>query len=97
MTGPYLNAAALRAVGYDKNARISRLVRCSAIAMEIPRVCSSPSPTPTFLFHPRQRTEALREDQLNSSRLFFRELNRFGITTLSTAGADFRIIPTTTA
>ena len=43
-----LNAAALRAVGYDKNAPDFPAVRFNAIAMEIPRVFSSPSPTPTF-------------------------------------------------
>ena len=34
-----------------------------------------------------------REDQLNSSRLFFRELNRFGITSAIDAGGGFQNYP----
>jgi hypothetical protein len=34
-----------------------------------------------------------REDQLNSSRLFFRELNRFGITSVIDAGGGFQNYP----
>src|SRR6516164_8168355 len=34
-----------------------------------------------------------REDQLNSSRLFFRELNRFGITSVIDAGGGFQAYP----
>src|SRR4029077_16152966 len=34
-----------------------------------------------------------REDQINSSRLFFRELNRFGITSVIDAGGGFQNYP----
>ena len=34
-----------------------------------------------------------REDQLNSSRLVFRELNRFGITSVIDAGGGFQNYP----
>jgi len=36
-------------VGYDKNSRVSRLVRFSTIATEIPRILIA-NPTPTFLY-----------------------------------------------
>jgi len=53
-----LNAAALRAVAMTRTPRVSRLVRFSAIATEIPPGFSSPTPTPTFSIPPRQGTKA---------------------------------------
>jgi predicted amidohydrolase YtcJ len=47
----------------------------------------------TSLLHSREGSKLSHEDQLNSSRLFFRELNRFGITSLIDAGGGFQNDP----
>jgi predicted amidohydrolase YtcJ len=89
-----LNAAALRAVGYDKNAP-------DFIAGEVQRDRhGNPTgllvamPNASILYSTLAKGPKLsREDQLNSSRLFFRELNRFGITSAIDAGGGFQNYP----
>jgi hypothetical protein len=89
-----LNGAALRAVGYDKNVP-------EFPAGEVQRD-SHGNPTGLLIAKPNANTlystlakgpKLSREDQLNSSRLFFRELNRFGITSAIDAGGGFQNYP----
>jgi predicted amidohydrolase YtcJ len=82
-----LNGAALRAVGYTKDTP-------DPPAGEIQRDRQG-NPTGVLIAKPNsyilyssifKGPKLLREDQLNSTRLFFRELNRFGITSVVDAG-----------
>jgi hypothetical protein len=89
-----LNGAALRAVGYDKNApnfpggEIQRDRRGNPTGLLIAK------PNANILYSTLAKGPKLsREDQLNSSRLFFRELNRFGITSVIDAGGGFQNYP----
>ena len=89
-----LNAAALRAVGYDKNApnfpagEIQRDRHGNATGLLIAK------PNANILYSTLAKGPKLsRQDQLNSSRLFFRELNRFGITSVIDAGGGFQNYP----
>jgi hypothetical protein len=87
-----LNGAALRAVGYTKD---------TPQAGEIQRDKKG-NPTGILIAKPNsyilyssifKGPKLSREDQLNSSRLFFRELNRFGITSVVDAGGGFQNYP----
>src|SRR5580698_1921671 len=89
-----LNRAALRAVGYTKDTP-------DPVGGEIQRDRQG-SPTGLLLAKPNANIlystlakgpKLSREDQLNSSRLFFRELNRFGITSAIDAGGGFQNYP----
>src|SRR5689334_5524408 len=89
-----LNAAALRAVCYDKNApdfpagEVQRDHRGNPTGLLIA------NPNANILYSTLAKGPKLsREDQLNSSRLFFRELNRFGITSVIDAGGGFQNYP----
>jgi predicted amidohydrolase YtcJ len=89
-----LNAAALRAVGYTKNApdfpagEVQRDSRGNPTGLLIAK------PNANILYSTLARGPKLsRQDQLNSSRLFFRELNRFGITSAIDAGGGFQNYP----
>ena len=89
-----LNGAALRAVGYDKNApdfpagEVQRDSRGNPTGLLIAK------PNANILYATLARGPKLsREDQLNSSRLFFRELNRFGLTSAIDAGGGFQNYP----
>jgi predicted amidohydrolase YtcJ len=89
-----LNGAALRAVGYDKNApdfpagEVQRDRHGNPTGMLIAK------PNANILYSTLFKGPKLsREDQLNSSRLFFRELNRFGITSAIDAGGGFQNYP----
>ena len=89
-----LNRAALRAVGYDKNApefpagEVQRDSRGNPTGLLIAK------PNANILYATLAKGPKLsREDQLNSSRLFFRELNRFGITSAIDAGGGFQNYP----
>ena len=74
--------------------RIFRPAKFSATVTGIPRVFLSPSPNANILYATLAKGPKLsREDQLNSSRLFFRELNRFGITSVIDAGGGFQNYP----
>jgi hypothetical protein len=87
-----LNGAALRAVGYTKD---------TPQAGEIQRDKKG-NPTGILIAKPNsyilysiifKGPKLSREDQLNSSRLVFRELNRFGITSVVDAGGGFQNYP----
>jgi predicted amidohydrolase YtcJ len=89
-----LNGAALRAVGYDKTApdfpagEVQRDRHGNPTGMLIAK------PNANILYSSLAKGPKLsREDQVNSSRLFFRELNRFGITSAIDAGGGFQSYP----
>ena len=89
-----LNAAALRAVGYDKKApefpagEIQRDSRGNPTGLLIAK------PNANILYSTLAKgPKLLRQDQLNSSRQFFRELNRFGLTSAIDAGGGFQNYP----
>jgi predicted amidohydrolase YtcJ len=89
-----LNAAALRAVGYGKDSpefpagEVQRDSRGNPTGLLIAK------PNANILYSTLARGPKLsREDQLNSSRLFFRELNRFGLTSVIDAGGGFQNYP----
>jgi predicted amidohydrolase YtcJ len=89
-----LNGAALRAVGYTKGApdfpagEVQRDSRGNPTGLLIAK------PNANILYSTLAKGPKLsREDQLNSSRLFFRELNRFGITSAVDAGGGFQNYP----
>jgi predicted amidohydrolase YtcJ len=89
-----LNGAALRAVGYTKDtgdppaAEIQRDKRGNPTGLVLAK------PNANILYSAIAKGPKLsREDQINSSRLFFRELNRFGITSAIDAGGGFQNYP----
>jgi hypothetical protein len=89
-----LNGAALRAVGYDKTApdfpagEVQRDRHGNPTGMLIAK------PNANILYSTLAKGPKLsREDQVISSRLFFRELNRFGITSAIDAGGGFQSYP----
>jgi hypothetical protein len=89
-----LNGAALRALGYTKSApdfpggELQRDSRGNPTGLLIAR------PNANILYSTLAKGPGLsRQDQLNSSRLFFRELNRFGITSAIDAGGGFQNYP----
>src|SRR5437868_5659808 len=82
-----LNAAALRAVGYDKNAQNFPAGEVQRDRHGNPTGLLIAKPNANILYSTLAKGPRLsRQDQLNSSRLFFRELNRFGITSAIDAG-----------
>jgi predicted amidohydrolase YtcJ len=89
-----LNAAALRAVGYDKNAPDFPAGEVQRDRHGNPTGLLIAKPNANILYSTLAKGPKLsREDQLNSSRLFFRELNRFGITSAIDAGGGFQNFP----
>jgi predicted amidohydrolase YtcJ len=89
-----LNGAGLRAVGYGKSVpgfpagEVQRDRHGNPTGMLIAK------PNANILYSTLAKGPKLsREDQLNSSRLFFRELNRFGITSAIDAGGGFQNYP----
>src|SRR5260221_8515150 len=89
-----LNGAALRAVGYSKDSpefpagEVQRDSRGNPTGLLIAK------PNANILYSTLARGPKLsREDQFNSSRLFFRELNRFGLTSVIDAGGGFQNYP----
>ena len=90
----WLNAAALRAVGYTKDTpeppagEIQRDRHGNPTGLIIAR------PNAMILYSTLAKGPKLsREDQMNSTRLFMRELNRFGITSVIDAGGGFQNYP----
>jgi predicted amidohydrolase YtcJ len=90
----FLNGAALRAVSYTKDTpeppggEIQRDKRGNPTGLLIAR------PNAMVLYSTLFKGPKLgREDQMNSSRLFMRELNRFGITSVIDAGGGFQNYP----
>jgi predicted amidohydrolase YtcJ len=68
--------------------------RSNAIVTAIQQDCSLLSRNATILYATLAKGPKLsREDQLNSTRLFMRELNRFGITSVVDAGGGFQNYP----
>jgi predicted amidohydrolase YtcJ len=89
-----LNAAALRAVGYDKSAPNFPAGEVQRDRHGNPTGLLIANPNANILYSTLAKGPKLsREDQLNSSRLFFRELNRFGITSAIDAGGGFQNYP----
>jgi predicted amidohydrolase YtcJ len=89
-----LNGAALRAVGYTKDTpdppagEIQRDKRGNPTGLLLAK------PNANILYSTLAKGPKLsRQDQLNSSRHFFRELNRFGITSAIDAGGGFQNYP----
>ncbi|HYL99209.1 MAG TPA: amidohydrolase family protein, partial [Blastocatellia bacterium] len=89
-----LNAAALRAVGYTKNTpdppggEIQRDKNGNPTGLLIAK------PNANILYSTLAKGPKLsREDQANSTRLFMRELNRFGLTSVIDAGGGFQNYP----
>src|ERR1700752_5167287 len=90
----FLNAAALRAVGYDKNAPNFPAGEVQHDRHGNPTGLLIAKPNANILYSTLAKGPKLsREDQLNSPRLFFRELNRFGITSAIDAGGGFQNYP----
>jgi predicted amidohydrolase YtcJ len=90
----WLNAAALRAVGYTKNTpnppggEIQRDKHGNPTGLLIAK------PNANILYSTLAKGPKLSyQDQLNSTRLFMRELNRFGITSAIDAGGGFQNYP----
>ena len=89
-----LNRAALRALGYDKNAPDFPGGEVQLDRHGSPAGLLIAKPNASILYATLAKGPKLsREDQLNSSRLFFRELNRFGITSVIDAGGGFQNYP----
>jgi hypothetical protein len=89
-----LNGAALRAVGYTKETpdppagEIERDKKGNPTGMLIAK------PNANILYSTLAKGPRLtREDQTNSTRLFMRELNRFGLTSVIDAGGGFQNYP----
>lgn len=89
-----LNGAALRAVGYTKETpeplggEIQRDGKGNPTGLLIAR------PNAMLLYSTLAKGPKLsREDQTNSTRLFMRELNRFGVTSAIDAGGGFQNFP----
>src|SRR5438046_3048142 len=90
----FLNRAALRAVGYTKDTpepiggEIQRDKHGNPTGLLIAR------PNASILYSTLAKGPKLsREDQLNSTRHFMRELNRFGVTSAIDAGGGFQNYP----
>jgi predicted amidohydrolase YtcJ len=90
----WINGAALRAVGYTKDSpnppagEIQRDRHGNPTGLLIAR------PNAMILYSTLAKGPKLsREDQTNSTRLFMRELNRFGITSVIDAGGGFQNYP----
>src|SRR5262245_26973106 len=76
-----LNGAALRALGYDKHAPEFPAGEVQRDRHGNPTGLLIAKPNANILYATLAKGPTLsRQDQFNSSRLFFRELNRFGIT-----------------
>src|SRR5271167_3130529 len=89
-----LNRAALRAVGYTKDTPNPPGGEIQRDKQGNPTGLLLAEPNANILYSTLAKGPKLsREDQLNSSRLFFRELNRFGLTSVIDAGGGFQNYP----
>ncbi len=89
-----LNGAALRAVGYTKDTPAPPAGEIQHDKNGNPTGLLVAKPNANILYSTLAKGPKLsRQDQLNSSRLFFRELNRFGITSAIDAGGGFQNYP----
>jgi len=93
-----LNAAALRAVGYDKNVQNFPAGEVQCDRHGNPTGLLIAKPNANILYSTLARGPKLsREDQLNSSGSSSASSNRFGITSAIDAGGGFQNYPTTMA
>jgi predicted amidohydrolase YtcJ len=89
-----LNAAALRAVGYTKDTPPAAAGEIQRDRHGNPTGLLIAKPNAMILYATLAKGPKLsREDQLNSTRLFMRELNRLGITSVVDAGGGFQNYP----
>jgi predicted amidohydrolase YtcJ len=89
-----LNRAALRAVGYTKDTPPPPAGEIQLDRHGNPTGLLIAKPSAMILYATLAKGPRLsREDQLNSTRLFMRELNRFGITSVVDAGGGFQNYP----
>ena len=90
----WLNAAALRAIGYTRDTPPFPAGEIEFDSAGKPTGLIIAKPNASILYSTLARGPKLNhEDQLNSSRLFMRELNRFGITSAVDAGGGFQNYP----
>ena len=89
-----LNGAALRAVGYTRETPDPPAGEIQHDKNGNPTGLLLAKPNANILYSTLAKGPKLsREDQLNSSRLFFRELNRFGVASAIDAGGGFQNYP----
>ncbi|WP_411973240.1 amidohydrolase [Sphingobacterium sp. Lzh-3] len=89
-----LNAAALRAVGYTKDTPAPPGGTIERDPQGNPTGLLIASPNAMLLYSTLAKGPALPyEEQLNSTRHFMKELNRFGITSVIDAGGGFQNYP----
>jgi len=89
-----LNAAALRAVGYTKNTPNPPGGEIQHDKNGNPTGLLIAKPNANILYSTLAKGPKLsRSDQANSTRLFMRELNRFGLTSVIDAGGGFQNYP----
>lgn len=101
----WLNAAALRAVGYTKDTPDPPGGKIERDKQGNPTGLLIAQPNAMILYSTLAKGPKLAfDDQLNSSRLFLRELNRLGITSVIDAGGglqnypdDYRVVETLAA
>ncbi|HZC34427.1 MAG TPA: amidohydrolase [Chthoniobacterales bacterium] len=90
----FLNGAALRAVGYTKETPDPPGGEIQRDKHGIPTGLLIAKPNANILYSTLAKgPKLLREDQANSTRLFMRELNRFGLTSVIDAGGGFQNYP----
>jgi len=90
----FLNAAALRAVGYTKDTPPPIAGEIQRDKQGNPTGLLIAKPNASILYSTLDKGPKLsREDQMNSTRLFMRELNRFGLTSAIDAGGGFQNYP----
>src|SRR5216684_4465519 len=89
-----LNAVALRAVGYTKDTSPPPAGEIQRDRHGNPTGLLIAKPNAMILYATLAKGPQLsHEDQMNSTRLFMRELNRFGITSVVDAGGGFQNFP----
>jgi len=89
-----LNGAALRAVGYTKDTPAPNGGEIQRDKQGNPTGLLIAKPNASILYSTLAKGPKLsREDQLNSTRHFMRELNRFGVTSAIDAGGGFQNYP----
>ncbi len=89
-----LNGAALRAVGYTKDTPAPMGGEIQRDKQGNPTGLLLARPNASILYSTLAKGPKLsREDQLNSTRHFLRELNRFGVTSAIDAGGGFQNYP----
>lgn len=89
-----LNAAALRALGYDKSTPDPVGARIQRNKQGEPTGLIVSEPVNTILYQTMDRAPKLNHpDQVNSTKHFMRELNRLGVTGIIDAGGGFNPYP----